>query len=142
MAAQPAAEAPGLHGGTSVGQDGYIRDVSWWLWWIQARGLDLRDVSFIEADTYAAAMRHSGLAAGTRRRRLSACSSWYAYLQRADAAARNPFHRMELPKRAGKLSRYFTEAQLDDLVVHAVANPPAPPPSSRCSRPPAAASAS
>ncbi|GAA2417568.1 tyrosine recombinase [Nonomuraea africana] len=103
-------------------QDGYIRDVSWWLWWIQARGMDLTDVSFIEADTYAAAMRHAGLAPGTRRRRLSACSSWYAYLQRADAAVRNPFHRMDLPKRASKPSRYLTEAQLDDLVMHAVAH--------------------
>ncbi len=101
-------------------QDGYIRDVSWWLWWIQVRGLDLRDVSFIEADTYAAAMRHAGLAPGTRR--LSACSSWYAYLQWADAAARNPFAGMDLPKRAGKPSRYLTEAQLDDLVVRAVAH--------------------
>lgn len=43
---------------------------SWWLWWIQARGLDLSDVDSIEADTFAAAMRHAGYANGSRDRYL------------------------------------------------------------------------
>ncbi|GAA2812851.1 hypothetical protein GCM10020219_101280 [Nonomuraea dietziae] len=67
-------------------------------------------------------MRHAGLSPGTRRRRLSACSSWYRYLQRADAVLRNPFDGMDLPKRASKPSRHLTEAQLDDMVIHAVAH--------------------
>lgn len=64
-------------------QDAYIKEVSWWLWWVQARGLELDRVPYIEADLFAAAMRHAGYEPGTRRRRLSALSSWYGYLIRA-----------------------------------------------------------
>ncbi|MFC6903313.1 tyrosine-type recombinase/integrase [Nonomuraea dietziae] len=35
---------------------------------------------------------------------------------------RNPFDGMDLPKRASKPSRHLTEAQLDDMVIHAVAH--------------------
>lgn len=101
-------------------QDAYIKDASWWLWWVQARGLDLTDVDFIEADTFAAAMRHAGYANETRRRRLSALKSWYRYLKRAGAAQRDPFDGMDLPKRHDATTRRISEAQLVDMLVHAV----------------------
>ncbi|MDL4776827.1 tyrosine-type recombinase/integrase [Actinomadura xylanilytica] len=72
-------------------QAGYIREVAWWITWVAARGLDPTDVSHVEADLYAAALRAQGLKDATRARRLSAVSSWYAYLHRAGLAARNPF---------------------------------------------------
>ncbi|TLF47839.1 hypothetical protein FE391_45870, partial [Nonomuraea sp. KC401] len=101
-------------------QQAYIKEASWWLWWMQARGLDLTAVPYLEADLFAAAMRHAGYEPGTRRRRLSALSSWYRYLIRAEAATVNPFDGMELPKRRSKATRHLTEAQLDDLVAYAV----------------------
>ncbi|MFI6883846.1 tyrosine-type recombinase/integrase [Streptosporangium canum] len=103
-------------------QAAYVKDVSWWLWWVQARGLDLSDVDFIEADTYAAAMRHADWSTGTRRRRLSALRSWYRYLVRAQAAVRNPLEGMDLPKRNAKITRHLTGAQLDALVTHTLAH--------------------
>jgi site-specific recombinase XerD len=103
-------------------QKAYITDASWWLWWIQARGLDLTDVDFIEADTFAAAMRHAGYAVETRRRRLSALKSWYRYLRRAQVVASDPFDGMDLPKRQrDKHTRYITEAELNAMLAHAVA---------------------
>ncbi|MFI6485714.1 tyrosine-type recombinase/integrase [Nonomuraea sp. NPDC050663] len=101
-------------------QDAYIKEASWWLWWLQARGLELDRVPYAEADLFAAAMRHAGYQPGSRRRRLSALSSWYGYLVRAQAAETNPFDGMELPKRRSKPTRHLTEAQLDDLVTFAV----------------------
>ncbi|MEU7004193.1 site-specific integrase [Nonomuraea sp. NPDC046570] len=103
-------------------QDAYIKEASWWLWWIQARGLDLSDVGFIEADAFAAAMRHAGYANGSRRRRLSALSSWYRYLLRAQAAQRNPFDGMDLPSRKSKITRHVTGAQLHDMLAAFVAD--------------------
>jgi len=102
-------------------QDAYIKDASWWLWWIQARGLDLTDVDFIEADTFAAALRHAGYAAETRRRRLSVLKSWYRYLRRARVVCNDPFDGMDLPKRQrDKHTRYITEAELNAMLTHAV----------------------
>ncbi|TDD91132.1 tyrosine-type recombinase/integrase [Actinomadura rubrisoli] len=72
-------------------QAGYIREVAWWLTWVIARALNPVDTSHIEADLYAAALRAQGLKNATRARRLSAVSSWYAYLNRTGLATRNPF---------------------------------------------------
>jgi site-specific recombinase XerD len=72
-------------------QAGYIREVGWWITWVIARGLDPTDIDHLEADLYAAALRAQGLKDATRARRLSAVSSWYAYLHRTGLAARNPF---------------------------------------------------
>ncbi|MER6008998.1 tyrosine-type recombinase/integrase [Nonomuraea angiospora] len=103
-------------------QEAYIKDASWWLWWVQARGLELTDVDFIEADTFAAAMRHAGYAAETRRRRLSALKSWYRYLRRARLVRNDPFDGMDLPKRQrDKSTRFVTEAELNQMLTHAVA---------------------
>ncbi|MFI6883836.1 tyrosine-type recombinase/integrase [Streptosporangium canum] len=101
-------------------QRNYIRDVSWWLWWIQARGLHVGDVPTVESDLYAAAMRATGLAANTRRARLSAAKSWYTYLRRAGVAATNPFDGMEQPRRPASTTRYVSGEQLEDMLAHAV----------------------
>ncbi|WP_433358746.1 tyrosine-type recombinase/integrase [Streptosporangium sp. CA-115845] len=104
-------------------QRNYIRDVSWWLWWVQARGLHLGDVPFLETDLYGAAMRAAGLAPNSRRARISAASSWYRYLRRAEVAKTNPFEGMESPKRQLLApTRYITGPQLDEMVAEAVLN--------------------
>ncbi|MFF4624675.1 tyrosine-type recombinase/integrase [Nonomuraea jabiensis] len=101
-------------------QEVYIADASWWLWWVQARGLGLTDVDFVEADTFAAALRHAGYAVESRRRRLSALKSWYRYLRRARLVRNDPFDGMDLPKRQrGKTTRYVTEAELKRLLQYA-----------------------
>ncbi|MFD8563121.1 tyrosine-type recombinase/integrase [Streptosporangium canum] len=97
-----------------------MRDVSWWLWWIQARGLHVGDVPTVESDLYAAAMRATGLAANTRRARISAAKSWYTYLRRAGVAATNPFDGMEQPRRPAGTTRYVSGEQLEDMLAHAV----------------------
>ncbi|MET9064408.1 tyrosine-type recombinase/integrase [Streptosporangium sandarakinum] len=103
-------------------QRNYLRDISWWLWWVQARGLHLGDAPFFEADLYAAAMRGAGLSANTRLARISAASSWYVYLRRADVATTNPFDGMDRPKRRLLApTRYVTGPELDEMVAEAVA---------------------
>ncbi|MCW2904980.1 MAG: integrase [Streptosporangiaceae bacterium] len=101
-------------------QAGYIRDVSWWLSYAAGRGLDLADVDPAEADLYAAALRAAGLADSTRARRLSAVSSWYAYLTRSRLAARNPFgegmERPSVPQTSE--TRGLSEDELERMLAY------------------------
>jgi integrase len=102
-------------------QNGYSRDLSWWITYAHARGLNLADVDPIEADLYAAALRDAGLGDATRARRLSAASSWYAYLHRAGRAARNPFgDGMERPRVADvSRTRGISEDELERMLAYA-----------------------
>ncbi|MFI6819158.1 hypothetical protein ACIBG7_42665 [Nonomuraea sp. NPDC050328] len=47
--------------------------------------------------------------------------SWYGYLVRAEAAQRNPFDGMELPKVRSKVARHLTGGQLQAMLSHAPA---------------------
>jgi hypothetical protein len=100
-------------------QAGYITDLSRWAAWCQMRGQDLASVPATEADLFAAAMRSAGLQEATRARRLSAVSSWFAYLMRAEAAPVNPFGEgMERPKQPDvSKTRGMSEDQLDRLLA-------------------------
>ena len=102
-------------------QAGYINDLSRWAAWCQLRGLNPLSARATEADLFAAAMRHAGLAPATRARRLASVSSWFSYLCRAEVAASNPFGRgMDRPK-APKVSgtRGVSEDQLDRMLAFA-----------------------
>lgn len=102
-------------------QAGYIGDLSRWVAWCQARGLRFTDVPATEADLFAAGMRDGGLANATRARRLSAVSSWFAYLVRAGTSPLNPFGEgMERPKQS-KVSktRGMSEDELDRMLAYA-----------------------
>ncbi|MEV3927053.1 tyrosine-type recombinase/integrase [Actinomadura coerulea] len=104
-------------------QTGYARDLAWWLTYAAARGLDPADVPAAEADLYAAALRAAGLADATRARRLAAASSWYRYLARTGAAARNPFGEgMERPTPPkASATRGLSEDELQRLLAYAAA---------------------
>jgi integrase/recombinase XerD len=105
-------------------QAGYIRDLSWWLTYAAARGIDPTNADPSEADLYAAALRNAGLADATRARRLSAASSWYAYLVRAGIATRDPFGTgMERPKApTDSTTRGMSEAELEKMLGYAKMN--------------------
>jgi integrase/recombinase XerD len=102
-------------------QAGYIRDLSWWLAYAVARGLDVTDPDPADADLYAAALRDAGLADATRARRLSAASSWYAYLVRAGIATRDPFGAgMERPKApTDSTTRGMSEDEIERMLAYA-----------------------
>lgn len=102
-------------------QAGYIRDLSWWLTYAAARGLDVTDPDPSEADLYAAALRDAGLADATRARRLSAASSWYAYLVRGGIATGNPFgDGMERPKPPkDSTTRGMSVEEIERMLAHA-----------------------
>lgn len=101
-------------------QSGYITDLSRWVAWCMARGIDPAAAPPVKADLFASAMRDAGLVNATRARRLSAVSSWCGYLIHADAATRNPFEHMERP-RIPKLSetKGLSEDQLNRLLAYA-----------------------
>jgi len=102
-------------------QAGYIRDLSWWLGYLAARGIGPDQADPTEADLYAAALRDAGLADSTRARRLSAVSSWYGYLHRAGLVARNPFGKgMERPTvPAESATRGLSADELERLLAYA-----------------------
>lgn len=104
-------------------QNGYIRDLSWWLAYLASRGIDPAAADPTDADLYAAALRSVGLADSTRARRLSAASSWYAYLHRAGVVERNPFGKgMERPKVSQVSStRGLSEDELERILAYAAA---------------------
>lgn len=98
----------------------YSQDLSWWLAYLQVRGLDEMDVAPLEADLYGAALREAGLAPATRERRVSAASSWYRYLVRAGVAVRNPFTDMERAQPpARSKTRGLAKAELDRMLAWA-----------------------
>ena len=121
LAAGTGAWLQGERRSSTATQAGYIREVAWWLTWVIARGLDPLDPDHMEADLYAAALRSQGLKDATRARRLSAVSSWYAYLHRIGLAARNPFGRgMERP-RVGQYSttRGLSREDMEQMLAYA-----------------------
>ena len=99
----------------------YAKDASWWLAFCAAASVDPTTAGPTAADDYATALRTTGLAKSTRARRLAAASSWYAYLVRADVAARNPFTGMERPSVSADASstRGMTPAELGTLLSYA-----------------------
>lgn len=101
-------------------QDGYITDLSRWVAWCMARGIDPGAAHPTKADLFAAGMRNAGLVNATRARRLSAVSSWCGYLVHADAATRNPFEHMARP-RLPKTSKTkgLSEDQLHRFLAYA-----------------------
>ncbi|MGC4952967.1 tyrosine-type recombinase/integrase [Actinomadura citrea] len=101
-------------------RDGYIRDVSWWLTWTRAHGVDPLAAPARQADLYAAAMDAAGLAPATRARRLAAAASWTAYLHRDGTAATNPFTGMDRPKADTRSStRGAAMDEMGPLLAHA-----------------------
>ena len=100
-------------------QNGYSRDLSWWIVYATARGLDLTDVDPIEADLYAAALRDAGLGDATRARRLSVASSWHTYLLRKRRVRVNPFDEMERPRVSEVSStRGMSEDELERVLAY------------------------
>jgi len=100
-------------------QQGYARDLSWWLAYLHARGLDPTGVPAAEADLYAGALRAAGLAPSTRARRISAASSWSRYLARHGEAT-DPFAGMDRPKApATSTTRGLSRDELTRMLDHA-----------------------
>lgn len=81
-------------------QAAYARDVSWWMAYATASGVNIYSPKPTDADDYFVALRAAGLAESTIARRLSTASSWYRHMIRAQqvATASNPFEGMQRPK--------------------------------------------
>ena len=74
----------------------YWRDLGVWLTWCDETGVDPRAAKRADVDAFVVA-RCAGLARSSTNRRLSAISSWYAYLVSNDVAARNPVEAVDRP---------------------------------------------
>jgi integrase/recombinase XerD len=73
-------------GGT---RDAYRRDVDYWLAWCAANGRNPLTATFVDVNAWARELEES-LTAATVKRRLSAVSSWYAFLVQLDVLSANP----------------------------------------------------
>ncbi|BCJ48083.1 tyrosine recombinase XerC [Actinoplanes ianthinogenes] len=71
-------------------RDAYRRDVTSWLDWCTARGLDPLAASFLDVNAYARGLEARPMAAATVARKLSGLSSWYAFLVKLGACPANP----------------------------------------------------
>lgn len=74
----------------------YFRDLADYLAWCEQTGLDPRDATRGDIDTYASD-RCSTLSPTSLARRLSTLSSWYRYLMSNDVAAANPVLSVDRP---------------------------------------------
>ncbi|MEV6866821.1 site-specific integrase [Streptosporangium subroseum] len=80
----------------------YHRDLTLWLTWCAARGLDALGARVADVDLYKSDLA-ARYAPGTVARRLSSLSSWYRYLPANEACERNPAlagKRPQLPARS------------------------------------------
>lgn len=75
---------------------GYFRELSDYLGWCDATGLDPREAKRGDIDAYVAT-RCEHLAASSRGRRLSTLSSWYRYLMSNDVTGKNPLDAVDRP---------------------------------------------
>lgn len=80
----------------------YIADLSPWLDWCAAQGLDPLAVRRVDLDGYRWALEHPtdrpAPSPSTVGRKLSSLSSWYTYLVENDAIGRNPAAAVERPE--------------------------------------------
>lgn len=75
----------------------YFRDLSAYLTWCAAGGIDPRYALRGDIDMYAAQLRASGVSDATLARQLSALSSWYKYALSNQAVNRNPVLAIDRP---------------------------------------------
>lgn len=81
----------------------YRRDVLGWLAWCASRDLDPLAARFLDGNAYARELEQPdpdagrGYASATVARKLSAVSSWYDFLVKVEALARNPLHGVDRP---------------------------------------------
>ena len=76
----------------------YKRDVGYWVAWNAARGRNLLAATFVDVNEWARELEQMRLAPATVKRRLSAVSSWYAYLVKLGALTSNPAVDADRPK--------------------------------------------
>lgn len=112
-------------------RDAYARDLAEWLNWLHAQGVDPRRPTRGHGDVYRTHLeqlrferkgKQAGLGPASVRRKMSAVSSFYTYLEDVDedGAFRNRVRRAEKPKRAktGKTGA-LTEPQVRQLLAAA-----------------------
>jgi len=83
----------------------YRRDVVQWLGWCQGQGLDPLRATFVHVNAYARVLESTvdartgkAMAPASVARKLSALSSWYAFLQKLDTVAGNPVVGADRPR--------------------------------------------
>lgn len=106
----------------------YRRDVAGWLAWCAGHRLDPLAATFVQVNSYARALESTvdartgrALSAATVARRLSALSSWYAFLARLQAVATNPVAGADRPwvGRDHSATVGLTAAEVDALLAAA-----------------------
>ncbi|MFY1693873.1 MULTISPECIES: tyrosine-type recombinase/integrase [unclassified Solwaraspora] len=113
-------------------REAYRRDVAGWLTWCAGADLDPLQASFLDVNAYARTLEatidpRSGrlLTPATVARKLSALSSWYAFLVRLRAVPANPVTDADRPRvnRDHSATIGLTPDQVDALFVAARADP-------------------
>jgi len=100
-------------------RDAYARDLRSWVEFARGRGIDLLDAWPAHVQLWLAELHAAGESGSTRARRLGAVSSWYGWLVRHQAAARNPaqLERAERPVRAPRPTPALSDDQVGKLLA-------------------------
>ena len=97
----------------------YARDLKDFLGWCKTRSIELMEVAQSDVESYLVDLGASGLSQSTRARRLSAIRQLYRFAFEEGWRKDNPALRISGPKRAKKLPKVLSEAEVDALLVAA-----------------------
>jgi integrase/recombinase XerD len=109
-------------------REAYRRDVTNWLRWCEARGLDPLRATFLHVNAYARELESTsdgaGLTPATVARKMSGLSSWYGFLLKITAVAANPVGGADRPRVARDHSATvgLTASEVDALLTAAEAD--------------------
>ena len=95
----------------------YARDLKDFAGWCDARKTALMDVNQADIESYLVSLEASGLAQSTRARRLSAIRQIYRFAFEEGWRTDNPAQRVSGPKRAQRLPKTLSEAEVEALLT-------------------------
>ncbi|MEL6952067.1 MAG: site-specific tyrosine recombinase XerD [Pseudomonadota bacterium] len=100
-------------------QDAYGRDLLGLQDWLIARGSDLAQADQAAIEDYLIALEAEGLAVATRARRLSSIRQFYRFTYDERLRDDNPAARIKGPKKAKRLPKTLSHAEVDALLAAA-----------------------
>ena len=101
----------------------YRRDLRHLAAFLAGRGLSLDGAGPDDLRSYMIALERAGMAPRTAARRLSAMRQFFRFLHAEDLRDDDPTATLEAPRRGRPLPRLLSEAQVDDLLRTAAAQP-------------------
>lgn len=102
----------------------YAVDLGGFVAWVEAQGLGPGDVRYRDVRRFAAGLSSADAAPATVARKLAAIRGLYGFLVRTERVGQNPAELVSSPKRAEKLPKVLSTAQMRELLERIPARTP------------------